>query len=91
MMESLSQDAKQKMFWELTAEAAKIRERSTPLREKRDKLLASIALEVQQLEKEIREIEAPLYDIENRRGELARALRGKTGEVVDATPHRDNG
>lgn len=91
MMESTSQDAKQKMFWELTATAAKIRERSGPLREKRDKLLASITEEVQQLEREIRELESPLYDLENRRGELAKALRGKTGEVVDATPHRDNG
>lgn len=66
-------------FHDLTKQAADIRVKGDPLRAERDALLASVAGRVAELEKQIKAIEAPLYDLEQERALIARALGGKTG------------
>ena len=48
------------------------------LRAERDALVNLNAARIRDLEKQVAEIEAPLFDLDNERGLLARALGGKT-------------
>lgn len=71
-----------KRFHEATAEANAIRATSSPLRETRDALAKQVhALEAQMaaLAEQIREAEKGLFDLDNERGTINRALGGKTG------------
>lgn len=69
-------------FADLTKQAEKIRAETAPLRWKRDEALASIAQRVTALETQIKALEAPLFDIEQERAIISRALNGKTGSVA---------
>lgn len=69
-------------FHALGKQKAEILEKSKPLREQYEALRAkqqAIELEIKPVKAAMREIEAPLFDIDNERGALARALNGKTG------------
>lgn len=69
----------QKRFWELTRKREEIAAQAGPLRAERDALIAKHTAEVQPLEAKIKQVEAPLFDIDRERGLIARALGGKTG------------
>lgn len=67
-------------FAELTAQAAAIRETVDPLREHRDAVVNKAREDEQLLNDEIRTAEAGLFEIEQERAMIVRALGGKTGE-----------
>lgn len=72
----------QQRFHEASAAADAIRAQVAPLRAQRDALAVQAqAIEAQMavLADQIRTIEAPLFDLDNERGNLVRALGGKTG------------
>lgn len=79
-----SPEAMRAKFWELTRAAEEIRSRSLPLRAERDKIIADTAPRLKKLEREYKDIEAPLYEIERERALLARALGGKTGQPPES-------
>jgi predicted nucleic acid-binding Zn-ribbon protein len=66
-------------FWELTQKAEKMRAKSGPLREQHDDLIRSQAKARKTLEDKISTAEKGLFDIEQERAALARALGGQTG------------
>jgi len=72
-------DALRARFRELTEKSQAIRAVSVPLRERRDAMVADHEAKMAPLQREIREIEAPLFDVEQERAMIARALNGKTG------------
>ena len=78
----MNADEMRKRFHELGAKREEILARTTPLREKRDALVQEYAPRVRELEKEIRKVETEggLFDLDQERAALARALKGKTGE-----------
>ena len=72
----------QQRFHEATAEAAAIRAQSTPLRAQRDGLAQQVHVieaQMEALADQIMAIEEPLFDLDNERGSINRALNGKTG------------
>ena len=72
----------QQRFREATAEADAIRAQAAPIRAQREALAVQAnAIEAQMatLADQLRAIEAPLFDLDNERGTLVRALGGKTG------------
>lgn len=71
----------QKRFHELTEKVNKIREETAPLREERDRLVNANVERIQELERMYKALEAPLFDMEQERAALARALKGKTGII----------
>lgn len=66
-----------KRFKELTSAVGEVRVRTTPLRAARDKLLNETQVKLQKMESEYMEIEKGLYDMEQDRAALARALGGR--------------
>jgi hypothetical protein len=72
-------DTMRARFRELTAKRSEIMAVSAPLRAKRDEASAAYEAVARPLESQVREIEAPLYGIEQERAVIARALSGKTG------------
>lgn len=69
-------------FHKLGKQKAEILEKSKPLRAQYEALRAkqnAIDLEIKPVKAAMLAIEAPLFDIDNERGALARALNGKTG------------
>lgn len=68
-----------KRFHELTARSAKIRKASLPLRDQHDALLRKQADERGKLVARIRKAEDGLFEIEQERAALSRALGGQTG------------
>jgi len=77
-----SADVMRKRFWDLANARDGILSQSSAPRQEREELQAQIAdLErrMAPLNQRIREIEAPLYDINQERAMLARALGGATG------------
>lgn len=72
----------QQRFREATEQADAIRAQSAQIRAQRDVLAVQAqALEAQMdgLAAQVRAIEAPLFDLDNERGQINRALNGKTG------------
>lgn len=67
-------------FAELTGQAEKIRANADPLREARDKLAADHAKAIESHNAKIAKAEDGLFDIEQERAQLVRALGGKMGE-----------
>ena len=84
-MTDYSEEAMRERFHTLGAEKAEIEAKIAPIRARRE----SLAQQMQALDREIRPLEAKikeatlprLYDIDMERSRLARALKGKTGEV----------
>jgi hypothetical protein len=66
-------------FWALFREGEMIRASAAPKRADRDQKIAEHERTIAALNAEIKQIEAPLYDIEQERAVIARALGGKTG------------
>lgn len=68
-----------KRFSDLTAEATSIRAQSAPFRDAYNAEVARHTRAAAPLEQAIREAEAKLYEIEQERAIISRALNGKTG------------
>jgi len=71
----------QARFHALTAESNAIRARSMPLRERRDKIVRAAREKEEALNDEIREAEAGLFEIDQERAVIVRALKGETGKA----------
>lgn len=67
-------------FRELTEKREKILAKSAPLREERDRIANEARAKETALNKRIKTVEADLYENEQERAMIARALGGKTGE-----------
>ena len=72
-------DTMRARFHELTVKRADVLAVSAPLRAKRDEATAAYEAVVRPIEAQVRQIEAPLYGIDQERAVIARALGGKTG------------
>jgi predicted nucleic acid-binding Zn-ribbon protein len=71
-------------FQEATKMCAEIQARSKPLRDKRDAVVAKLSPlmdEKRALGVEIKEIEKPMFDLQNDIAAISRALKGHTGPV----------
>jgi hypothetical protein len=68
-------------FHDLTAQAVKIRARADPLRDARDTLIKRHANEIDSHNKKVRAAEKGLFEIEQERAMLARALGGRVGDA----------
>lgn len=75
-----SREAMQQTFHELGKKIDAIRAQSAPLRAARDKHANEARDKELAMNSEIKEVEKELSDLENVRGNLARALGGQTGE-----------
>ena len=65
-------------FHSATAEREKIAAAAAPLRAERDRISAELDTKVRALNAQLKEIEAPLFDLDNERAAISRALNGKT-------------
>jgi len=74
-------DNMRRQFHELGAKRDAILAQSGPLRDQRDALIAEHTAAVQAIDAQIKAAEAGLFDIDNERGMLVRALKGRTGAV----------
>jgi len=74
-----SEDNMRKRFHENRDQRDAILAESVPLREERDRLIHQNKDKIDELNAKIKEIEAPLFDLDNEAGGLVRALKGKTG------------
>ena len=73
-------DKLRKRFHSLTAKGAAIRAKSDPIRKKRDATIVNQAKTLDELNKKLRDAESGLYEIEQERAMIARALGGRVGE-----------
>jgi len=72
----------QQRFHEATAQAAAIRATAAPLRaqyEAKAQQMNTLKSEMDAIAEQFRVIEAPLFDLDNERGSINRALNGLTG------------
>lgn len=72
-------DSMRKRFSELGAKREAILAECTGIEAQRDKLIADHAAAVKPLEARLKAIKAPLYDLDQERAVIARALKGKVG------------
>lgn len=82
-MTDFSPEAMRRRFAELTTKRDEILQQSTPLREQRDRMLADHQQQQKNLNDEIAKVETGLFDIDQERAMLARALNGKTGDPAN--------
>ncbi len=66
-------------FHAATAEREKIAATAAPVRAERDRISAELDTKVRALNAQLKVIEAPLFDLDNERAAISRALNGKTG------------
>jgi len=66
-------------FSEVKAEIEAIQGRAAPMRATRDALVNKYRAEIRTLDSEIKEVEAPLFDLQQELAMIARSLKGKTG------------
>lgn len=74
-------DLLRQRFQELLQQRDAITAQSMPLREQRDAIMAkarAAELKAQPLDDQIKDLEGPLYDLNNEIARLSRALDGKT-------------
>jgi hypothetical protein len=76
----LSPKALRAQFNDMTSQAAAIRAITDPLRVERDAHVNAARDIELAMNAKIKELEAPLFDLDNSRAMLVRALGGKTGE-----------
>lgn len=67
-------------FNELTAEHDRLIAELEPLQEKRDAYVNETAAKVKEMDAEIRKLRDPLFEVDQERGLLVKALSGKTGD-----------
>ena len=69
-----------KRFHELCDQRDQIRQKAQPVRDEYDAISQKRDLELNPLRIKLKEIEAPLYNLDQEIATIARALGGKTGE-----------
>lgn len=69
-------------FRELCAQRDSIRQKAQPIRDEYDVISQKRDLELNPLRIKLKEIETPLYNLDQEIATIARALGGKTGEKV---------
>jgi uncharacterized coiled-coil DUF342 family protein len=74
----MTPEALRARFAELGEQRDSILGQSTPLREQRDEVSVNAQTQMEALDDEIRAAEAGLFDIDQERGLIARALGGRT-------------
>lgn len=79
-MIQFSREEMQKRFHANRAERVKILSKSGPIREERDRLEQAHSAKIAVLNKQIKESEQGLFELDNEAGMLCRALNGKTGK-----------
>ena len=79
----LSADTLRKQFGKLTKQHDAIRAKSTPLRESYDAMVQANRAREDKAAAEIKKAEDGLYEIEQERAAIARALGGKTSEPAE--------
>jgi hypothetical protein len=62
---------------ELKAEIKKIQAKTVPLRAERDKFVQESSARIAQMDKRLKKEEAPLVDLQNEAGVIAKALGGQ--------------
>lgn len=72
-------DTMRKRFAELGEKRASILAECEGLEAQRDKLIADHTAAVRPLEARLKEFKAPLFDLDQERATIARALKGKAG------------
>lgn len=78
----MTDDEKRAEFHRLTAEAGAIRAKAAPHRAEHDALRGKqceIDEQLATVKQRLKSIEAPLFDLDQRRAALVRDLKGKTG------------
>ena len=76
-------DEMRKEFHKLAADRAEAVAKAKSLREKYEQLRAqehAVSAQIKAMLPELKAAEAPLYEIDNARGALSRALNGQTGK-----------
>ena len=73
-------------FLELSEQAAAIRANVEPLRTARDEFVNNARATEQGFNNDIQAAEVGLFEIEQERAMIVRALAGKTGETVEEEP-----
>ncbi len=81
MPSMFDKDSMIKRFHELGAKREAIKAASNPLRAKRDAYAAESDATLRAMDDQIREAERGLFEIEQERAIIARALGGKTGSA----------
>lgn len=76
----MNPDKLRKRFHDLTAQAAKIRAKSDPIRAKRDKAQKDYMESIGKQNEALKKAEDGLFEIEQERAMIARALGGRVGE-----------
>jgi len=76
-------DTMRRRFHEARDERAAILEKSGPLREQRDQIKREYDAKMADLNAQIKQAEAGLYDLDMEIGALSKALRGRTGKRED--------
>lgn len=77
-----STEAMRKRFWELTGQVDQVRQKAGPLRAKYEALRhqqCEIDKQLAPIIADMKQAEAPLFEMDKERAALARALNGKTG------------
>ena len=67
---------------ELKAEIAAIRAVTDPMRAERDRYSQETSAKLKSMDESIREAERPLFDLQNEAGIIAKALGGKSLNVI---------
>lgn len=80
---SSTKELLQQRFKELTGQRESILAKSLPLREERDELakqVQALKADMNEIAVKIKEAETGLFEIDNERGQINKALGGKTGK-----------
>jgi len=80
-MTDFSPTAMRARFHELRAQIKDIESKSAPFRQEHDRVAQTMEAKCKELAAKFKAIEAPLFDLKNEMGMIARALGGKTGKV----------
>jgi len=80
-MKMPSKEAMKTRFHEIKKTVEDIETKTAPLRAERDSLVNSVNPKIAKLEKQYKDLEAPLFELKNEFAMIARALGGQTGEA----------
>lgn len=79
-MNAFDDSSMRKRFHDLGKEREKLLAPLDKARAERDKLVAEHEAKIKPLENKIKELSTPIFDIDQERSKLAKALKGQTGK-----------
>ena len=83
MLDIMNPSALRARFAELGEQREAVLAVSTPLREDRDAIAQTAAARIATLDEAIMSVESGLFDVDQERAMIARALGGRTGEASE--------